>query len=325
MIGILLFWGCSKKDSYTSERIFELEAIVSLMEYDFDQLEQEIQQLAEFSIRSYQARDTITSSNPFFKVDFSKLIFNSEPNADPDIGTIYISELTPDLARVKDLLMWSVPLDRRFKRVIQNNPTIAQVYYNSGLHVGKLYPPYPAEANLEPDLDLTKFNFYYEALAENNPSKGAVWVRDIYLDPVGKGWIVSLIYPVYAEEELLFVLGFDIMLKDIIETYVNQYSKQLIIVDATGTIVTGKSRAIEALSLPPLKDHTYSHTVTSDSFVPEEFNLFKSKNSLVRSMVSDVLLGNKLAFDLADDFDRFSGVVKKFDRMNWYLIDLNWQ
>ena len=42
-------------------------------------------------------------------------------------------------------------------------------------------------------------------------------------------------------------------------------------------------------------------------------------------MVSDVLLGNKLAFDLADDFDRFSGVVKKFDRMNWYLIDLNWQ
>lgn len=297
---------------------------MALMEYDFDQLESEIKKLGEYSLSIYASKDTITQSNPYYSLDLSKRIINSEPDADPNFCTIYYSERGQDNDAALDLLKWTWPLERKFKKLIEDNPTISQVYFNSPLQVNKLYPPYPAKAMLEPDLDLREFNFFYEATLEYNPNKSTVWVPDIYLDPVGKGWMVSLLYPVYVQEELLYVIGFDITLKDIIETYVNQYSKQLIIVDATGTIVAGKSRAIEALSLPPLKDHTYSHTITSDSFRPEEFNLFKSKNSLVRNMISDVLLANKLEFDLSNEYDRFSGVVKKFDRMDWYLIDLNW-
>ncbi|MGY6520640.1 MAG: Cache sensor protein [Mongoliitalea sp.] len=304
--------------------MLELEAIMALMEYDFDQLESEIKKLGEYSLSIYASKDTITQSNPYYSLDLSKRIINSEPDADPNFCTIYYSERGQDNDAALDLLKWTWPLERKFKKLIEDNPTISQVYFNSPLQVNKLYPPYPAKAMLEPDLDLREFNFFYEATLEYNPNKSTVWVPDIYLDPVGKGWMVSLLYPVYVQEELLYVIGFDITLKDIIETYVNQYSKQLIIVDATGTIVAGKSRAIEALSLPPLKDHTYSHTITSDSFRPEEFNLFKSKNSLVRNMISDVLLANKLEFDLSNEYDRFSGVVKKFDRMDWYLIDLNW-
>ncbi|UJP63726.1 PDC sensor domain-containing protein [Mongoliitalea daihaiensis] len=307
------------------ERSLELEAVIALMEYDFNQFEIEIQELGAFSLQLYQSFEKADPSNPYFSIDLSNLIINSEPDANPDLSTVYISELTPDLMEVKELLIWSSPLDERFKQVIQNNPTISQVYFNSGLQVGKLFPPYPAKNNLEADLDLTEFNFYYEALAENNPTGGFKWVSDIYLDPVGKGWMVSLIYPVYHDDELLFVLGFDITLKEIIENYINQYSKQMIIIDATGTLVAGKSRAIEALSLPPLKDHTYSQTIISDSFRPEQFNLFKSKNQLVRSLVSDILLGNKREFNFQNDFDQFSGVVKKFDKMDWYLVDLTWR
>lgn len=60
--------------------------------------------------------------------------------------------------------------------------------------------------------------------------------------------MVSLVFPVYAKNELLFVIGFDITLREIIENYVNQYSKQLLIIDKFGRVVAGKSRAIEALS-----------------------------------------------------------------------------
>ncbi|GHB26882.1 hypothetical protein GCM10008106_04480 [Mongoliitalea lutea] len=295
------------------------------MDFDFDQLEQEIVNLGDFSTKIYHSKDTITKSNPFFFFDFSERIINSEPDANPDFSTIYFSEIGNNKEAARDLLKWTYALERKFKRIIENTPTISQVYFNSPLQLNKLYPPYPAKFMLAPDLDLKQFNFFYEATLEYNPTKAPVWVQDIYLDPVGKGWMVSLLNPVYDQDQLLFVIGFDITLKDIVETYVNQYSKQLIIIDATGTIVAGKSRAIEALSLPPLKDHIYSHTITSDSFIPEEFNLFKSKNSLVRNMASDVILGNKLEFELTSDFDSFSGVVKKFDRMNWYLIDLSWK
>lgn len=295
------------------------------MEYDFDHYETEIKKLADQAIVFHRAEDTIGRANPFFEWNGTPRIVNGEPFANKAMGTAYVSTLATDNDAVKKLLMWSYPINGLFKSLLEENSAIAQVYFNSPLQANLLYPPYAAEDLVEPDLDLNKFNFYYEATFEKNPSKERVWIPSIYLDPVGKGWMVSLLYPVYDGDEFLFVLGFDITLKEIIENYVNQYSKQLIIIDSKGTLVAGKSRAIEALSLPPLKDHVYSHTITSDSFRPDEFNLFKSKNQLVRNLASEVLLGNKVDFYLKNDFYKFSGVIKKIERMNWYLIDLEWQ
>lgn len=325
-VGFLLFlMACSKTAPNKTERFLELEATVSLMEYDFEQLEDEILKLGQFSNLLYDAKDTLRKNSPYQFFDFSKRIINSEPGASKDFCTVYVSELAVDLEAIKDLLHWTLPLELSFKKVVERNPNISQIYFNSPLQVNKLYPPYAATKMLEPDLDLRNFNFFYEGDFDHNPSKGIVWIKDTYLDPVGKGWMVSLVYPVYVHEELLYVIGFDITLRDIIETYVNQYSKQLLIIDKLGRVVAGKSRAIEALSLPPLKDHTYSHTITTDSFRPEEFNLFKSKNPLVRKLASDIILGDKNEFFIQEGFETFSGVVNKFEKMDWFLIDLSWQ
>lgn len=190
VVGFLLFLiACSKTAPNKTERFLELEAIVSLMEYDFEQLEDEILKLGQFSSVLYDAKDTLGKNNPYQFFDFSERILNAEPEASKDFCTVYVSELAEDLEAVKDLLHWTLPLEQRFKKIVERNPTIAQVYYNSPLQVNKLYPPYAATKMLEPDLDLMNFNFFYEADLLRNPSRGAVWIKDTYLDPVGKaGW-----------------------------------------------------------------------------------------------------------------------------------------
>ena len=48
---------------------------------------------------------------------------------------------------------------------------------------------------------MENYNFYYEADKKHNPKKEPVWT-DVYLDPAGKGWMISLIAPIYKNRYL---------------------------------------------------------------------------------------------------------------------------
>jgi len=175
---------------------------------------------------------------------------------------------------------------------------------------------------LEPDLDLTSFNFYYLADENHNPNRETVWVDEIYIDPVGNGWMISLLYPIYVGEDLKMVLAFDITLNDIIEAYLDKFDRNFVIIDSTGKLVAGKSKAIEALSLPPLKNHTYTQTITSDSFRIDDFNLFRSKNIEVRKLASQIILSNKDEYLLRDSGLEIKISSAKMETLDWYVLDL---
>merc|ERR1711879_470727 len=66
------------------------------------------------------------------------------------------------------------------------------------------------------DIKMKNYNFYYEADLKHNPEKKAVWT-DVYVDPAGKGWMISSIIPIYNEDFLEGVTGIDITLNSIIK------------------------------------------------------------------------------------------------------------
>jgi hypothetical protein len=96
-----------------------------------------------------------------------------------------------------------------------------------------------------------------------------------------------------------------------------------LIVNADGMIVAGKTRAIESLDMPPLKNHTYSQTINSDNFQEQEFNLFKSKNREVRRMVAKFLLEKDNNYQLNINGSTHMVYCKKMTLLNWYLIDID--
>jgi hypothetical protein len=305
-----------------SEHWFELESTASLMDHDLNELEDEIIKLGKFTEDLFEKKEDLIAKADKSKYRINGIAANAAPDPDSTLSSLYIPEMGQDMDAVMEMIYITNPLDDYFREIVKNKKVVSQVYFNSSAQINRLFPPYDIYNMLEPDLDLTSFNFYYEADEEHNPSRGPVWVKEIYIDPVGRGWMISLLQPVYHENKLMLVLAFDITLNDIIENYINKSNKILLIVDATGTVVAGKNKAIEAISLPPLKNHTYTQTITSDSFRVEDFNLFKSKSKEVRKMASDIILAGERNYILENQGEKMIVRAKRIDRLNWFLLDL---
>jgi len=213
-------------------------------------------------------------------------------------------------------------LDSAFFKVVTNNDLVTQAYFNSKTQYSRLFPSYGVLSILEPNLDITAFNFYYLADGVRNPDRGPKWVEDVYIDPAGRGWVLSVIHPVYEEEALQGVVGLDITIDNIITQFLNRSNRDLVIVNAEGMIVAGKTKAIESLDMPPLKNHTYSQTINADNFQEQEFNLFKSKNREVRRMVAKFFLEKDNNFQLNVNGSTHQVYCKRMTILNWYLIDI---
>lgn len=323
---LVIALSCSPRDTdENSEHWFELEAMASLMDHDLSELEDEIINLVKFTESLYENKEEWISKADKSKYLIKGVAANASPDADPNKSSLYIPQMGQDLEAVKEMMYITNPLDSLFKEIVKKKEVVSQVYFNSSAQMNRLFPPYDVYNMLEPDLDVTSFNFYYEADEIHNPSKSTVWVKEIYIDPVGRGWMISLLQPVYHENKLMMVMAFDITINDIIESYINKSNKILLIVDATGTVVVGKNKAIEALSLPPLKNHTYTQTITSDSYRVEDFNLFKSKSKEVRKMASDIILAGEKKYTLSDVGEKMIIRAKRIDRLNWFILDLELQ
>ncbi|MFD2033550.1 Cache sensor protein [Belliella marina] len=314
---------CNKeKVNIIEDAPYELSAFISLIDRDFEILEEEIKKIEQLTLELFQNKEEVLSNGDKNKYDINGIFANTAPDEDPNLSTLYLPTSGTDKKAIEELILLTNPLDEVFRDVVEKHEVITQVYFNSPVQLNRLYPPYDVRNMLDSDLDLTSFNFYYEADEKNNPGKGLVWVEEIYIDPVGRGWVISLLNPIYFENELKMVLAFDISVNSILENYLNKSNRQLVIIDQTGTVVAGKPKAIEALSLPPLKNHTYLQTVTSDSFRPEEYNLFKSKSREVRKMISNFILSGGNSYLLTEGLDSFFVNVYNMERLDWMVLDV---
>ncbi|MGY6559889.1 MAG: Cache sensor protein [Nitritalea sp.] len=277
---------------------------------------------------SLVAEEVIENAPPFseqelrVKYDLGKHYFNTLPRADTSESSLYVSALARDKIRSFELLAQTERLDRHFKNMLKDSPLVTQVYLNSKYQINRLYPPYEAQSMLTAELDVTTYNFYYMADELNNPEKGPVWIQEAYVDPVGKGWMVSLLHPVYRGEELLFVLGADITISTIIENYLRATDELLLIVDRNGVLVAGKDSAVEMFSLPPIRNYSYIQPVIRDSFRPEAYNLFQSKQLEVR-LLAETLFKKGAEVDVFTMEDKQFEVIKvPLEKLNWFVLEL---
>jgi hypothetical protein len=213
-------------------------------------------------------------------------------------------------------------MDSVFAGFMQKNPKAIQIYSNSSLGASRIYPAFDAKNIVDPNLDVTEFNFYYEADLKNNPSKGTVWIPEPYVDPAGKGWIFSLVRPVFAGEELSSVIGIDLSIGDAIDSYLDAVDGYFVLVNGNGDIIGGKSEAIELLGMPLLINHVYRETIQMNNFRGADFNLSKSKSREVRQMAQSILVDKNNHFDFVQDA-RISRVLGyTFSQVDWYLLEI---
>lgn len=315
----------SCESSVTSHRNHSLEinrSVISEMESELTQLDEEIILLKDHFEFLLANRDSLLEHAELDKYHFDRGISTNRPLDSEELSTVAIFDTTTDFEKSMESVLITHGMDSMFVQTFKKYGMIAQVYYNAVDQVSRVFPAYDAKTLLEPNLDVTSFNFFYEADIEHNPERGPVWIPEVYVDPAGRGWILSLIHPVFEQGELYAVLGIDITVDELIIRYLEKSEGDFLIVNSKGDIVGGNAAAIEALSFPPLLNHVYRETIHSDNFRISDFNLFNSKNKEVRKMAQSFILEKEQYFFFEDEFSPVAAYAVPFTFLDWYLIEI---
>lgn len=234
-------------------------------------------------------------------------------------SALFASGYKPIDEKLKERIRASEYLDLFMKPLIARNPEVAQVYYNDRNSIGRMYPFFDVLAVFEPKIDVTQYAFYYLATERFNPERKAVWVKEPYLDPAGRGWIISSIAPVYENDRLQGVAGMDITISTLIERYFKTTNPIYAIVDQNGLVVATVSQGARILQLPPLVNHKYLETIRSDHFRSEEFNLLKSTNKAIRAVAQKIVHTGAAEARLSSDGETYTVLATPLPEIDWTL------
>ncbi len=194
----------------------------------------------------------------------------------------------------------SESLDPLYKNIYQANKNIVAVYLNTFDVMSRYYPFFKDVFNQLPaKMRIQDYNFYYLADAQHNPKRGSVWT-EAYLDPMGKGWMMSCIVPVYRDDFLEGVAGIDITIANFIENLIGlklPWETNAFLVDSKGTIMAMPSAVEKIFGLTELHKYAYKGKVLQDTLKPEKFNLLKSVLSGAAEPISKLIQQKKGAIE----------------------------
>ncbi|WP_051286928.1 PDC sensor domain-containing protein [Algoriphagus mannitolivorans] len=319
---LTVIFSCDSEKEKRDKEFSTLESLVSKLENEGQILGDRLDSLAHLYQDQIQNWDSLKSNADFSKYQFQGAFSTNLPNQDSSLSSVIILNTTPNWEMAMEEVAVTNFLDEMFAGFLKSNALISQVYSNSSKQVSRVYPAYDHQNIVDPNIDVREFNFFYAANEVNNPSKGIVWIKDTYVDPAGRGWILSLVHPIYRGNELFAVLGADFTVDDIINNYFDTHQGEYILANTKGDIIAGKSKAIEMLSMPPLKNHVYQETVKSEFFRVSDFNLFNSKSREVRRMAQEFLLNKKDEFYFEEEKNLNKAICRPVKGIDWILFQI---
>lgn len=297
----------------------KLEDITQKIDSHFARIGQEVSFIAELTAELYQYKSDQPSANDKSEYSIAANGVMYKPN-DDGLSAVYVSGIVPITDELKNIVYMTAPLDTTFQRIVKQFPEVAQVYYNNRYGYNRIYPFFDVLTQFEAKIDITKFNFYYLADLQHNPTKQVVWVQEPYIDPAGRGWIVSAIAPVYVDNVLEGVPGIDVEINTITDKYIKPSDDNVMIISQSGKLVTASSKLIDLFSMPTLGAHPYLDTIKSDSYQPESYNLRLNQDDKIRYLVSNILdrKMKKFKFQYADK--KFVILSEEVSALHWWII-----
>lgn len=289
LLSALLLAGCQerKATTRTADRN-AVQEVSTKISGDVRRIEQRTRQLAEATARTYVEADRLVAAARTNQYRFTPdgCYYKAVDDGGP---ALWVSGVVP-VDEVVQRVAWATEgIDEDLRAIPRELPAVAQVYYNDRHSLNRIFPPFDVLSQYEPKMNIPEFNFYYLADAQHNPKRNVVWVDEPYVDPAGRGWMVSCIAPVYQGDDLMGVVGLDVTVTGIVENYLKPEGRAWALVDRKGTIVAATEVAIEWFDMPPLTDHRYVNTVKSDRYRSEDYNILQSPNPNVRDMAEAVL------------------------------------
>jgi len=283
MLLVLYFSINSYVSSRTGERVLE-ESRANLQQIIHGEARLIDLQLAEISrnLHWLQARQQSLWQQPLI-TEQPTTEFGYSPTgtyyklADNGGSTVTVSSRQPIDDQIRADLQRTEQFDGLFAAVADNNPHIAAVYYNTPWQMTRYYPWFDGMEQLLPrGYDVANYNFYYEADPAHNPEREVVWTG-AYLDPAGKGWMISGLVPVYDGDRFEGVTGIDVQIGVLVSSMLDlelPYQGAPLLLDSNGSMLAMSEGVGELLGVQELTEHSYQTSVTEAVFKPASFSLY---------------------------------------------------
>lgn len=305
----------SAKDAYAAATI----NIADTINADFRILRLEVENLAR-TVEGYYAsegRDWRNSDTLKYQMAKTGVFYKT---VDDGGSAVFVSGAVPITQTVRDIVFKTAPIDSALVRIVSSYKEAVQVYYNDKHSYNRIYPYFDVLTQYEPGMNIPDFNFYYLAAQQYNPSRSGVWVAEPYVDPAGRGWMVSAIAPVYFRDSLVGVPGIDITISTIVDRYIQTTDKSVLIVDSSGTIVAAAEDLIYLFDMPPLRDHKYSETVKDNTYRPDQYNIRRSPKSEIRDLAEAVLRKRVPVYPFESNGKKYTVYSAIIKELNWTLL-----
>jgi diguanylate cyclase (GGDEF)-like protein len=240
-------------------------------------------------------------------------------------SSVFVSSNTDLGPEISEKIVKTEKMEVRFGTLVDSNPNLISSHFISWDNVVRTYPFVEDFYDKHPyDFDLTKSKNYYLADEKRNPSRESVWTAP-YLDPSGKGWMLSNLVPVYKNDFLEGVNVLTVTLNTFSKHILSkdlQWSSGGIVMDQHGNILTMSRSAEKFLGLSDvtnynLKDKSENQAVTR----PTKFNLLK-QNTMTGMYFSEFFNGNEESIEFKLQDQEYLVTKRVIPETGWQLFIL---
>lgn len=235
-----------------------------------------------------------------------------------DGSTGFATGFTPLDQDLKNNLMATEILNDYFEGLIDKFSFVTQVYYNDVESFSRVYPAFSAEGMIGPDMDLMAYNFVNVAVQDRS---NVQFINTPYIDPAGKGWVVSMVKAVEYDGELIGVFGVDLSV-DMLQRLLI-VKNGMLIVNEYGEVIALSEDMYQQAGLKVLKEHRYYSGVDRTILLPEDYNLNKSKILGLRQMWQGIIVENKVRGNIEFDGEERQYCSIEIEGYGIYLIHIN--
>ena len=299
----------NEKIELINNKLNEMESLVNILQkehQDFftNKLKFSPNQDIEFSF---------ASNGMFYKVNNnggSSVVVSNETKIDDDL-----------LNELKN----SEIFDITFKTIVNHEDDVVAAYFNSRKNYTRYYPFLDDSFDVFPsDINMTNYNFYYLADANHNPNRKSVWT-DVYLDPAHKGWLLSIIAPIYNKDILEGVTGIDVSLENFISSFLKlklPYDGKSFVMNKNGNLIAMQNELTNIFGIDNLNSYSYKKDEKIEETVYKnlEFNIENFKNEELVNTINRLIKQDLSQNSVMINGKKYLLFLEEVKKTNWYVI-----
>jgi hypothetical protein len=206
------------------------------------------------------------------------------------------------------------------KTMCHQNDFIATVYVTTFDSIVMGYPYADIHAYMEHGLDLTKAWVTYRAAAgAENPDRKTLWVPP-YIDAVGRGYMTSVITPVYSGGVLEGTLGIDITIDKIVQRFGALSERNRMVVTSETLPVSVNKNSFGILGIKGLEKFNYLRKAPENKTIAASLMMSESPRKEIQK------IAKWIQSDTAETVLSVSGCMYRFykvhiSEVDWFLIE----